>query len=208
MDGVYRYQRHLYDATRKYYLLGRDRMIKNLQPPKNGTVLELGCGTGRNLIAVGKAYPDAKLYGLDISTEMLISAQKSISKTLKDRKVTLTLGDATNFSAHDQFGITTFDRIFISYSVSMIPNWEKALEMAFNALALNGQLHIVDFGDQAEMPSFFKVLLMKWLALFHVTPRENLESVLHTICALTGAKMAHRNILRGYCQIAVVTRTA
>ena len=27
MDGVYRYQRHVYDLTRKYYLLGRDRLI-------------------------------------------------------------------------------------------------------------------------------------------------------------------------------------
>ncbi|RUV53463.1 SAM-dependent methyltransferase, partial [Mesorhizobium sp. M5C.F.Ca.IN.020.14.1.1] len=27
MDGVYRWQRHIYDLTRKYYLLGRDRLI-------------------------------------------------------------------------------------------------------------------------------------------------------------------------------------
>jgi len=27
MDRVYRRQRHLYDATRKYYLLGRDPML-------------------------------------------------------------------------------------------------------------------------------------------------------------------------------------
>ncbi len=30
MDGVYRYQRHVYDLTRKYYLLGRDRLIDGL----------------------------------------------------------------------------------------------------------------------------------------------------------------------------------
>ena len=30
MDGVYRHQRHIYDSTRKYYLLGRDRLIAGL----------------------------------------------------------------------------------------------------------------------------------------------------------------------------------
>ncbi len=30
MDGIYRRQRFIYDATRRYYLLGRDRMIASL----------------------------------------------------------------------------------------------------------------------------------------------------------------------------------
>ena len=29
MDGVYRHQRHIYDLTRKFYLLGRDRLIRD-----------------------------------------------------------------------------------------------------------------------------------------------------------------------------------
>ena len=49
MDRMYRYQRHIYDLTRKYYLLGRDRAIRDLQVPVDGTLLEVGCGTGRNL---------------------------------------------------------------------------------------------------------------------------------------------------------------
>ncbi|MDH4412604.1 MAG: SAM-dependent methyltransferase, partial [Rhizobium sp.] len=30
MDRMYRYQRHIYDLSRKYYLLGRDHMIAGL----------------------------------------------------------------------------------------------------------------------------------------------------------------------------------
>jgi S-adenosylmethionine-diacylgycerolhomoserine-N-methlytransferase len=206
MDGVYRYQRHFYDATRKYYLLGRDRLIENLRPPKNGTVLEIGCGTGRNLIAVGKSYPDAKLYGFDISSEMLSSARRSIKSALKNRQVSLVLGDATNFDPNELFGIVSFDRIFISYSISMIPDSEKALAMAFDALSPHGELHIVDFGDQAEMPSLFRVILRRWLALFHVTPRDNLDVMLSALAARKNAKLAFRSLLRGYSQIAIVTR--
>ena len=36
MDGVYRWQRHVYDVTRKYYLLGRDRMIEGLDAIDEG----------------------------------------------------------------------------------------------------------------------------------------------------------------------------
>ncbi len=67
MDRVYRHQRHFYDATRKYYLLGRDPMIAGLNPPEQGSILEIGCGTGRNLVLAGEAYPKTSLYGIDIS---------------------------------------------------------------------------------------------------------------------------------------------
>ena len=32
MNRMYRRQRHIYNATRRYYLLGRDQMIARLQP--------------------------------------------------------------------------------------------------------------------------------------------------------------------------------
>ena len=46
MDEVYRYQRHIYDLTRKYYLLGRDRLIEGLKVPDRANILEIGCGDG------------------------------------------------------------------------------------------------------------------------------------------------------------------
>ena len=71
MDSIYRTQRHIYDLTRKYYLLGRDRLIRELAPPEDGCVLEVGCGTGRNLIKAARRYPRARFYGIDISEAML-----------------------------------------------------------------------------------------------------------------------------------------
>ena len=32
MDSVYRRQRHIYDVTRKYFLLGRDTLIARAEP--------------------------------------------------------------------------------------------------------------------------------------------------------------------------------
>ena len=46
MDKVYRRQRHFYDLTRKYYLLGRDRLVRQLNAKPGERVIEIGCGTG------------------------------------------------------------------------------------------------------------------------------------------------------------------
>ena len=37
MDRIYRHQRHIYNLSRKYYLLGRDRMIAELKLVYNKT---------------------------------------------------------------------------------------------------------------------------------------------------------------------------
>src|ERR1700756_5784809 len=94
MDRMYRHQRFIYDLTRKPYLLGRDTMIAQLSPPAGGTVLEIGCGTGRNLIHVARTYPSARLYGFDISAEMLATAGKSIAAAGLSGQVDIATADA------------------------------------------------------------------------------------------------------------------
>ena len=54
MDDVYRYQRYIYDLTRKYYLFGRDTLLRSLDIPDGARVLEIGCGTGRNLVVAAR----------------------------------------------------------------------------------------------------------------------------------------------------------
>src|SRR5262245_63011073 len=111
MDAIYRYQRYVYDATRKYYLLGRDRLLDDLQPPAGGAILEIGCGTGRNLILAARRYPEARLYGFDISSEMLKSATSSIARAGLAHRIAVAEGDATGFDAMAMFGRAQFDRV-------------------------------------------------------------------------------------------------
>lgn len=195
MDRMYRYQRHIYDATRKYYLFGRDRAVEGLNVPPGATLLEVGCGTGRNLLLAHRHYPTAKLYGLDISAAMLESARANFRGRAAEPN--FQVADATNFKA-EEFGATGFDRILISYALSMIPNWEGAVDAALAALAPNGSLHIVDFGQQEEMPDWFRAALFGWLARFHVAPRALLIEAAREVANDAGARLAVTRLYRDY----------
>jgi S-adenosylmethionine-diacylgycerolhomoserine-N-methlytransferase len=203
MDATYRYQRLIYDVTRRFFLLGRDHLIGNLNPGKGARILEVACGTGRNLEVILKRHPDCALYGLDISDEMLRTALEKLHM-----RAYLVRADACNFDASQIFGTPQFDRIILSYSVSMIPDWQAALETAARQLAPGGELHVVDFGDQAGLPRWFRTLLRRWLAKFHVTPRLDLPAALTRIAERQGCRVAHETRLRGYAQHGVLTKAA
>lgn len=194
MDQVYRRQRIIYDATRKYYLLGRDYTLRRLQPGPDAHILEIACGTGRNLDQIDMRYPGRVLYGLDISSEMLISARAKLGK-----RALLAQGDACCFDPVDLFGRATFDRIVMSYCLSMIPGWSEAIVKAVSHLAPGGELHIVDFGDQSKLPRWFQERLRDWLNRFHVTPRDELARMLNEV---PGVQADHHPLFNTYAQYA------
>jgi S-adenosylmethionine-diacylgycerolhomoserine-N-methlytransferase len=208
MDRTYRRQRHIYDFTRKYYLLGRDRLIAQLLPKDGERVLEIGCGTGRNLIAAARRYPRALFFGVDISTEMLASANRAIARAGQALRIKVAQGDATRLDPAAWFGTGQFERIFISYSLSMIPDWRTVLDATISCLAPNGELHIVDFGGQEGLPASFRRSLRRWLALFHVTPCDELEGALRSRTAAIDAELAFARPYRGYAQSATLRRRA
>jgi len=205
MNRMYRRQRHIYDGTRRYYLLGRDQSIENLRLEPGASVLEIGCGTGRNLVQAARRFPGAKLFGIDVSTEMLTSAIASISRRGLGSRVRVAHGDATAFDPQLLFGVPAFDHVMISYSLSMIPGWDRVIESAIHHLKPGGRLHIVDFGRQERLPKIARALLLRWLAMFDVTPRDDLERVLSGMTKVRGADLRFERPFRGYAQYAVLT---
>jgi S-adenosylmethionine-diacylgycerolhomoserine-N-methlytransferase len=174
MDNVYHRQRHIYDLTRKYYLLGRDRLIRELDAQPGERIIEIGCGTARNLIGISKAYPEAQLFGLDASHEMLHSAAESVAHAGLSEKISLAHGLAEEMTPA-LFGVEEkFDLAIFSYSLSMIPDWQGALRTAAQNVRPGGTIHIVDFGDLGDLWTPFERALRWWLRLFHVAPRDAL----------------------------------
>ena len=178
MDSIYRRQRHIYDFTRRYYLFGRDRLIRQLDLKPGETLVEVGCGTARNLIKIARRYPGTALYGLDASEEMLKSARLAVARAGLAGRVHLARGLAEHMTP-EVFGLNRpLDHAVFSYSLSMIPDWKQALKAAADAIMIGGRLHVVDFGDLAGLGTLGRSALIHWLALFHVEPRTEIVAAI------------------------------
>jgi len=206
LDRNYRYQRHVYDLTREFYLLGRKRLIEDLAPPSGGDVLEVGCGTALNLIRAHRRYPDARYFGVDLSRMMLATANASLQRSGLTDHIRVALGDAATFDARLLFGQERFDRVFFSYSLSMMPPWVEALDHAASLLQPAGRLQVVDFGGCERLPAPMKRVLNAWLGKFRVAPRENMEQVLAGLAHRHGLTCSFEPLYRGYSYYAVLRR--
>ena len=206
MDRMYRRQRHIYDPSRKFYLLGRDEAIARLRPAPGDKVLEIACGTGRNLVKLAKACPEARLFGLDVSREMLATASASIARSRLASRVALAQADAVAFEPEALFGCACFERVMISYALSMIPPWREALAHALDVVAPGGSLHVVDFGDCAGLPAPFRAGLRRWLMAFDVTPRKDLADALARLAAERGMTCEVESRFGGYAILAAARR--
>jgi S-adenosylmethionine-diacylgycerolhomoserine-N-methlytransferase len=206
MDRQYRWQRHIYDVTRLPYLLGRDRLITEMDPPGGAQVLEIGCGTGRNLIRIAQTYPGVDCFGIDISNVMLETARRSIESAGRAGRIRLAQADAVTADPARLFGRKSFDRVLISYALSMIPPWRQVLAHAASLVGPGGSLCLVDFGDQAGMPTWFRVSLFRWLGWFHVTARTDLKPELEQLAARTDLELRICDLYRGYACLAKLER--
>lgn len=204
MDAMYRVQRHFYDLTRKHYLLGRDTLIRDLAVPDGGTVMEIGCGTARNLVRIARAYPQARCFGVDISAAMLKTARATIERNGLGARIRLAQGDATALNTDILFENRHFDRVVISYALSMIPDWESVLLQSMLLLKPDGAVHIADFGDQAGLPRWFRAALRSWLKKFSVVPRLDLGDRASDIAQPLGCQVTSRALYRGYAILAEI----
>lgn len=181
-------------------------LINGLCPPKYGSILEVGCGTAWNLSKAAQVYSDAQLFGFDVSAVMLGKGRQNIAAAGLQHRIHLSQADATTFDAGQLFNRPSFDRVFCSYTLSMIPAWETVLVRAIGHLAERGQLHIVDFGDGKRLPMVARVGLHAWLDTFDVTPRAELRERLTAISRDRRLELFHTELYAGYAQYAVIRR--
>lgn len=207
MDRHYRFQRHIYDATRSRYLIGRRHLIADVKPGPGDTILEIGCGTAWNLIRIARRYPDARVFGVDVSNAMLETARASIRRHGLSSRITLAQADATDFDAARCLGQPVFDRVVFSYALSMIPGWRRALHVGAAHIAPGGRLHIVDFGQCQHLPHAFKNALFTFLDHYTVTPRSDLDAAIARVAAQEGMTSSIVHLHRGYTDYAILSRS-
>lgn len=165
----YRWHARLYDATRWSFLFGRSALVAAIatrhQPHR---ILEIGCGTGANLLRLSRQFPDAEITGLDLSADMLTQAQRKLAGcpvTLLQR-------------CYDQpLATESFDLVVFSYCLSMMnPGWQQAVDAALSDLEPGGVLAVVDFHD-TRFAGF-----RRWMAVNHVRMEGHLLPYLRAHC--------------------------
>jgi len=203
MDRMYRWTRYVYDLSRKYYLLGRDRLLRDMDLESGDKVLEIGCGTARNLIRLAKQRPDIRCYGLDVSTEMLATAAAKVKNAGLESRITLRHCFAEQLDHKATFGLDKpFDAAFFSYSLSMIPTWDQAIQAALNNINRGKAFYVVDFWDQGSWPGWFRWLLKFWLDLFHVHYRPELIEHLQKLDEQGVGKLRLQSVAGRYAYLA------
>ena len=203
MDEMYRWTRYVYDFTRKYYLLGRDRLLRDMILQPDDRVLEIGCGTARNLIRLARERPDIHCYGLDVSTEMLATAAAKVKSAGLESRITLRHCFAEELNYEKTFGLDApFSAAFFSYSLSMIPTWPQAIDAALANIKRSGALYVVDFWDQGDWPRWFRWLLRRWLDWFHVVYRPELLDHLRELDEQGLGKLTIHSVAGRYAYLA------
>ena len=160
ITAYYRLHSTIYDVTRWLFLFGRQTIIQSL-PTVNTSpkILEVGCGTGTNLIHLYEKYPGARLTGIDISKEMLSKARNKIKKTERPQQFRL---------IHDAYGSSclkdsTFDLILCSYSLTMMgPDIEYITKTIKRNLEPDGVIAVTDFHQTTY--NWFE----EWMKINHV----------------------------------------
>lgn len=153
----YRYHSHIYDATRWSFLFGRKKLIDAIPKlSKAPVIVEIGCGTGQNLLKLKKRFSQSTIYGIDLSSEMLSIANR---KTKSHQNIQL---------KHFHYGVkeTTIppaDLILLSYSLTMMKgNIPKILGNLQQDLKSDGYLAVVDF--HTSKFNWFR----RWMEFNHV----------------------------------------
>lgn len=159
----YRFNAPIYDLTRWTILRGRGTAVGALRVGRGASVLDVGCGTGLNISYIEDAVgAEGDITAFDFSPEMLAVAERRCRRK-GWRNVTLVEGDAAALDLGRQF-----DAVLFSFSIAMIPDWERSLERAATHLKPGGRMVLWDFGPFRRWVQPARGIARWWLQTNHV----------------------------------------
>jgi len=146
LEGFYAPQADRYDAFRETLLHGRRELVARLPAGAGMTVVEMGGGTGRNLDFFGDRLGALARYELvELSPSMASRARR---RARLCANVAVVEADA---ASHRPAGPA--DCVLFSYSLTMVPDWFRAVDNAFAMLRPGGVIGVVDFHVSRRHPA-------------------------------------------------------
>ncbi|RNE91186.1 class I SAM-dependent methyltransferase [Marichromatium sp. AB31] len=127
-----------YDRFRERLLHGRAQLIAALDPTPGAYLVELGAGTGRNLLYLGERLDSlGRIDLVDLCPALLDEARR---RTAGLARVRVIEADAADYRPEGPV-----DCVYCAYSLTMTPNWRAVLANALAMLRPGGTLGVVDF---------------------------------------------------------------
>ncbi len=117
----------------------RRRAIERIRLQPGERVLEIGCGTGRNLQLLRNAVGwTGRVIGVDASPGMLVQARKLVGRHGWEN-VSLVHRDAATLALE-----SPVDAVYFSLSYSVLPDRASVLDRAWEAMRPGGRLVVTD----------------------------------------------------------------
>lgn len=120
----------------------RRKVIKNLKKMKpKGTLVDIGCGSGKLIIQIAEHFDNLTLIGVDIAEDMIALAKENSLKKGQRDKIEYKIGTAEELSFSD-------DSIDFIISTLSLHHWSNPLiifQEIYRVLKENGKFLIFDF---------------------------------------------------------------
>lgn len=144
IERTYQNWAKVYEWLTPIYLLGNEKRLRqetvgSLHLQIGQTVLDVGCGTGRNFpLILEKIGPTGKLVGVDYTSDMLARAQERVGRE-GWQNIEVIQGDAARIELGQMF-----DAALSTLAISVIPDYRGALDRILAHVKPGGWLAIGD----------------------------------------------------------------
>ncbi|MEM7437187.1 MAG: class I SAM-dependent methyltransferase [Myxococcota bacterium] len=168
--------------AREYLLERLAKNVKEVLPDGDGTIVEFGCGTGRNLFFLAQRFPRLKLIGIELTPKTVERAR--IVARDHDWNIEFHVGDMT--SPPD---LQT--EVDMAYSIHALEQLPRAYDQAADAM-LNLANKAVLFLEPIH--ELFPKSVLGLAARFRIYNADYLNGLLQHLEA-SGARIKHANLL-------------
>jgi arsenite methyltransferase len=122
------------------------------------SVLDVGCGGGLDsMVAATMVGPKGRVFGIDVSPEMLERAKKNLSETFLGN---VSIQEAS--ASHLPFPDCSFDVVISNGVINLVPDKTKAMAEVFRVLKPGGRLMIADQILEGQLPADAKARVDNW----------------------------------------------